>query len=652
MKPSTAFGLPLMKRATDSRGSGKDEALPASELRYRRLFESAKDGILILDAETGMVVDVNPFLIELLGFSHETFVGKKIWELGFFKDVFANQASFTELRQQGYVRYEDKPLEAADGRRIEVEFVSNVYLVNHHNVIQCNIRDITARKRFEAKHAHLAAIVDSCDDAIISKTLDGVITSCNRAAERLYGYSAPEVLGRSVSVLVPPDQPDEVPQILEQLRRGERIDHYETVRMRKDGTRIPICVTISPVRGPSGTVVGASVVAHDPSERKQAEEALRTNEERLKVGLRLANIAVFNQDRELRYTWMHNPQLGYTTDQVLGKTDAELLLAADAERITALKRHVLEANEGAREEVHITKDGRVLVYDVALEPLRDATGAVIGLTGASFDITERTRAEEALRQSEQHFRSLIEGALDLVAILDADGTYGYVSPSHEQASGFRPEELVGENGLDFLHPDDVPHMRQLLAEVIRSHQLSASGEFRFRHKDGSWHVVEGVFRDLLDDPVVGGILVNARDVTDRKRAEEAAQRRERRFRALIEQSQDLVSINDRDGTYLYVNPAHVAVCGFKPDERVGRNAFDLLHPDDVQKLVPVLAEAIRTGVREATVEYRLRHKDGSWHAFEGLALNLLDDPDVAGILITGRDITERKRAEAEQAALF
>jgi PAS domain S-box-containing protein len=143
-----------------------------------------------------------------------------------------------------------------------------------------------------------------------------------------------------------------------------------------------------------------------------------------------------------------------------------------------------------------------------------------------------------------------------------------------------------------------------------------------------------------------------RDITDRKRAEEAAQRRERRFRALIEQSQDLVSINDRDGTYLYVNPAHEAVCGFKPDELVGRNAFDLLHPDDVQRLVPVLAEALQTSVREATVEYRLRHKDGSWHAFEGMGLNLLDDPDVAGILITGRDITARKRAEAEQAALF
>ncbi|OGV73862.1 MAG: hypothetical protein A3K19_09700 [Lentisphaerae bacterium RIFOXYB12_FULL_65_16] len=128
-----------------------EEALGASELRYRRLFEAAKDGILILDAETGMVVDVNPFLVELLGFSREAFLGKKVWELGFFKDIVANQDNFTELQQKGYVRYEDMALETCNGQRREVEFVSNVYLVNHHKVIQCNIRDISERKRAAEK---------------------------------------------------------------------------------------------------------------------------------------------------------------------------------------------------------------------------------------------------------------------------------------------------------------------------------------------------------------------------------------------------------------------------------------------------------------------------------------------------------------------
>ena len=135
--------------------------LDASELRYRRLFETAQDGILILDAETGMVDDVNPFLITLLGYSREQFLGKAIWELGFFKDVAANAQKFAELRDKEYVRYEHLPLETSDGRRVAVEFVSNVYLVAGAKVIQCNVRDISARRKAEEALSQLRAELEA-----------------------------------------------------------------------------------------------------------------------------------------------------------------------------------------------------------------------------------------------------------------------------------------------------------------------------------------------------------------------------------------------------------------------------------------------------------------------------------------------------------
>ena len=128
-----------------------DEALKASETRYRRLFETAQDGILILNAETAQIDDVNPFLIHMLGYSYDEFVGKKLWEIGAFEDTEASKAAFEELHCKGYVRYEDLPLRTKDGLEIAVEFVSNVYAVNHQQVIQCNIRDITDRKRVEDK---------------------------------------------------------------------------------------------------------------------------------------------------------------------------------------------------------------------------------------------------------------------------------------------------------------------------------------------------------------------------------------------------------------------------------------------------------------------------------------------------------------------
>ena len=126
-----------------------DEALKASETRYRRLFETAQDGILILNADTGEVVDVNPFLIKLLGYSHEEFMGKKLWEIGSFKDREESKSAFQELQKKGYVRYDDLPLKTNDGQLISVEFVSNVYSVNDKKVIQCNIRNITERKQVE-----------------------------------------------------------------------------------------------------------------------------------------------------------------------------------------------------------------------------------------------------------------------------------------------------------------------------------------------------------------------------------------------------------------------------------------------------------------------------------------------------------------------
>ena len=146
-------GLASTERDITTRKRAVEEMVVASEIRYRRLFETAKDGILILDAETGMVVDVTPFLIKLLGFSHQQFLGKKVWELGFFKDIVANQANFAELQQKEYMRYENKPLETSDGRRIEVEFISNVYLIGKKKVIQCNVRDISERKHIEKELA-------------------------------------------------------------------------------------------------------------------------------------------------------------------------------------------------------------------------------------------------------------------------------------------------------------------------------------------------------------------------------------------------------------------------------------------------------------------------------------------------------------------
>ncbi len=142
-------GSPLGRKKVMKGKERAEEALKISETRYRRLFETAKDGVLLLDAETGQITDVNPYLKDILGYSHGEFLGKKLWEIGAFKDIQSIKMAFLELQKKKYIRYDHLPLESKDGKHIDVEFVSNIYWVDHQEVIQCNIRDITKRKRAE-----------------------------------------------------------------------------------------------------------------------------------------------------------------------------------------------------------------------------------------------------------------------------------------------------------------------------------------------------------------------------------------------------------------------------------------------------------------------------------------------------------------------
>ena len=218
------------------------QAIGVSELSYRRLFEAAQDGIFILDAETGRINDVNPFLVKLLGYSRAEMLGKTVGELSPFKDVVSNQSMLERLQKDGYVRYESLPLKTKDGHHIAMEFVSNVYHAGDQKVIQCNIRDITRRKQAEATSNLLTAIVESSADAIYAKDLNHVITSWNRGAEEIFGYTGDEVTGTSIMRLIPAGQQEEENRILEKIKSGESVAHFDTLRLAKGGRLIDVSV--------------------------------------------------------------------------------------------------------------------------------------------------------------------------------------------------------------------------------------------------------------------------------------------------------------------------------------------------------------------------------------------------------------------------
>ena len=192
---------------TDEAEARSAQAILASERRYRRLFETAQDGILILDADTGQVVDANPFMKDLLGYSQEEFLGRKLWEIGPFKGSAASKIAFAELQLKDRIRYEALPLETKDGRRVEVEFISNAYLVDKKRLIQCNIRDITKRKEGEDRLREQAKLLDLAQDAIMVRDMEDRVEFWNHGAEKLYGWTAAEVQAKRASSFLYEDGP-------------------------------------------------------------------------------------------------------------------------------------------------------------------------------------------------------------------------------------------------------------------------------------------------------------------------------------------------------------------------------------------------------------------------------------------------------------
>ncbi len=260
---------------------------------------------------------------------------------------------------------------------------------------------------------------------------------------------------------------------------------------------------------------------------------------------------------------------------------------------------------------------------------------------------EHNRVEQALRESEERFRALIENALDAIVIVNTDGTIRYQSSSMEGALGRKAEERTGKSAFEFSHPDDVPNALEAFGQLMKNPGSTVHTEVRVQHKDGSWHTIEVVGQNLFENPAVRGIVGNLRDITERKQAEEALRESEERFRALIENALDAIVILNSDVTIRYESPSMERMTGRKAKVMIGRDPLEFSHPDDIRNVIEAFAQLLENRIATVHTELRLRHRDGSWRTFEVVGNNLLDNPAVAGIVLNLRDITERKQAEEE-----
>jgi PAS domain S-box-containing protein len=433
-----------------------------------------------------------------------------------------------------------------------------------------------------------------------------------------------------------------------QHARADVRDTGVEVRLRSaDGThRWMLCKSQSWC-GPGGFPGGIVAACTDVTERREGEASLRRSEELFSRAFQASPAAIsISTVADGKYLYVNERFLqliGRTRQDVVGRTSVDLAFWGDPGQ---RQRVIDELNHtGSLRDLPVAirrRSGERRDALVSLELVE--LGGQPCLLGLSYDVTERKQAEEAVRKSEERFRALVENSSEAIVLVDQAGGVLYQSPSAFRILGYTTEERLGRNAFELVHPDDLPRAAATMRACLASTAPQAV-ETRCRRKDGDWRDLELVATNHLADPAVQAIIVNYRDVTDRRRTEEALRESERRFRAVIENSSDAIALFAADATILYGSPATTRILGYDLDEFVGRNAFDLIRPEDRDGVRQKLEDLLSRPGTMVEVSAHVRHKDGSWRYLESVFNNLLADPSVGAIVNNYRDATERRLAE-------
>jgi PAS domain S-box-containing protein len=394
--------------------------------------------------------------------------------------------------------------------------------------------DMNDRKHVEIAAMRLAAIVQSSHDAVVAKDLNGIITDWNQSAQRIFGYNPKEIIGKSILTLIPKERQSEEREILRKIRSGGSIDHYETVRCRKDGRLVDVSLIISPIKDSEGKIVGVSKIARDITKQKQTERRL-AEQTRL---LELSSEAILVRDSRDRITyWNHGAEelYGYSREEALGKVTHKLLHTEHGQRLEQIFENLERDGRWSGELVHRGKDGDkiVVISHWALD--RDEFGRRRYVLEANADITQRKRAEEALTQSREQLRTMVEQADAGMAHVGRSGRINFVNRRFCEIIGYNESEILGRDTSHFTHPDDAGKTHERFRQLInkaRPFQL----EKRYIRKDGStvWVSVSASPVRGIDGKVQSAIAVVI-DITARKTAEVELQRSKQLLERLVHQ---------------------------------------------------------------------------------------------------------------------
>ncbi|MBI3294181.1 MAG: PAS domain S-box protein [Deltaproteobacteria bacterium] len=483
---------------------------------------------------------------------------------------------------------------------------------------------------FEDDRDRLASLVESADDGIVGKDLDGTITSWNEGAERIYGFTTDEMIGQSIYTLVPKDHSNELAPVIEKIKRGEKTEHYDTKRIKKDGVIIDVSLTVSPIKNKIGDVVGVSSITRDVTAQKEASQQAAQYARSL-IEASLDPLVTISADGKIT-------DVNEATTKVTGISREELIGSDFSNYFTEPEK----AREGYKQvfaqgfvsDYPLTirhKDGKLtdVLYNASV--YKNVRGNVLGVFAAARDVT-------AQKQASQYARSLIEASLDPLVTISADGKITDVNEATTKVTGVSQEELIGS---DFSNYFTEPEKAREGYQQVFAKGFVADYPLTIRHRDGKLSDVlynASVYKDGTAN--VSGVFAAARDVTAQKQASQYS-------RSLIEASLDPLVTISPDGKIMDVNEATMRVTGTSRQELIGSDFSNYFtEPGKAREgYKQVFAKSF-----VSDYPLTIRHKYGKLTDVLYNASVYKDvRGNVLGVFAAARDVTAQKRAEKEVA---
>jgi PAS domain S-box-containing protein len=612
----------------------------------KAILNAVIDPLVVLDDKL-RVQTANRAFHTLFGLSRDKAQGISIRQLGNHEWETSEAWASVEASLSNHTQLQAIEIEGelpVVGRRT---FVLDAYEFarDQNALILLTFHDVTERKQAERTTSLLAAIVDNSDDAILSKKLDGRITSWNKSAERMFGYAPEEAIGQHITLIVPWERRSEEEGILRRLARGERVDHFETVRRRKNGTTLDLSLTISPIRDAAGRVIGASNVARDITERKRIEQALQKSEKKYREFAETATIALHWVSSDGTIIWANQAELemlGYSSEEYIGHNISEFHV--DAPVLQDILNRLFRGERIMEYEARLrAKDGSLRQVIIDSSALFEE-GKFVHTRCFTRDISERKQAEELLRQSEERFRAIVETTPECVKLVSADGTVLLMNSSGLRMLGARrAEEVVGKSIYNLVVPEDRERYQMFNESICRGEQGSL--QFQIIGLDSKRRHMETHSAPLRNP---GGTVVHLAvtgDISERIKADRALRESEQRYRVVTEAAPIMVWMSGLDKLCYYFNKGWLDFVGRPLEREVGHGWAENVHPDDFDRCLQLYLSCFDAR-RPFEMQYRLRHHSGQyrWILDRGVP-RYASDGTFEGYVGGCLDIHDQKTAE-------